>query len=138
MGHSPMVSPTSDSLLHLDLRTPALVSASTTTLPFSALLWNPALGGFSHSDPNGHPIMDLSTSVWASSKTEEQCFLFCSGKSRSEWITDTKEKAVIKSDMQSIFERFCFLCHRTLFKKCLAMFLKYIFSSLPWFFSRAV
>lgn len=87
-----------DSLLHLDLRIPALVSASITTLPFSALLWNPALGGFSHSDPNGHSIIDFSTSVWASSKTEER-FLFCSGKNRPQWITDTKEKAVIKSDM---------------------------------------
>lgn len=98
----------SNSLFHLGLRTPALVSVSTSTLPLSVLLWTPVLWRFSHSDPNIHRIMDLSTSEWATSKTEDQCFLSSSGKNRSEWRTHTKEKAVIKSDMQSIFERFGF------------------------------
>lgn len=86
-----------------------------------------------HRDPNTH----LSTSEWASSKTGDQYFLSCSGKKRSEGRTHTEEKAVIKSDMQIIFERFGFFCHLTLFKKRLGMFLNYILSSLPWFSLRA-
>jgi len=48
------------------------------------------------------------------------------------------QREIIKSDKQSFFERFVFSCHLTLFKKSLGMFLKYMLSSLPWFFSRAV
>lgn len=114
----------SSSLLHL-----ISVSTSLLLLCFTLAF---VFRGFNHSDPNTHPC----TSEWASSKTGDQYFR-CSGKKRSEWRTHTEERAVIKSDMQSIFERCGFFCHLTLFKKHLGMFLNYILSSLPWFSSRA-
>lgn len=58
-GIPPWWASCSNSLLHLGLRAPAPVSVLTSPLRLSVLLWMPVLGGFSHSDPNIHPMWTL-------------------------------------------------------------------------------